>query len=118
MLQQFTVPNHSAINHDLTERGGSILRYRGSTGRLRVSMRHLDEEKSTPEIPYHSFDRVEKLNAGEIVPVEIEMYPTGLILYPGESLRLVVSASDEAGSMMPGTAPIKPDNKGFLRRRV
>ena len=81
-------------------------------------MRHLDEEKSTPEIPYHSFDRVEKLNAGEIVPVEIEMYPTGLILYPGESLRLVVSASDEAGSMMPGTAPIKPDNKGFLRRRV
>ncbi len=113
MLQQFTVPNHGAINHDLTERGGSILRYRGSTGRLRVSMRHLDEEKSTPEIPYHSFDRIEKLNAGEIVPVEIEMYPTGLILYPGESLRLVVSASDEAGSMMPGTDPIKPDNKGF-----
>ena len=113
MLQQFTVPNHGALNHDLTERGGSILRYRGSTGRLRVSMRHLDDERSTPEIPYHTFDRIEKLSAGEIVPVEIEMYPVGMILYEGESLRLVVSASDEAGSMMPGTAPVKPDNKGI-----
>ncbi|MBQ7220531.1 MAG: hypothetical protein IJS28_06080 [Synergistaceae bacterium] len=112
MLQQFTVPNHGARNHDLTEGGGSILRYRGSTGRLRVSMRHLDEEKSTDEIPYHSFNRVEKLKPGEIVSVEIEMYPVGLVLYEGESLRLVVSASDEAGSMMPGTAPVKPDNKG------
>ncbi|MBQ7544674.1 MAG: hypothetical protein IJT02_06990 [Synergistaceae bacterium] len=112
MLQQFTVPNHSARSHDLTEKGGSILRYRGSTGRLRVSMRHLDAEKSTPEIPYHTFDRVEKLKAGEVVPVEIEMYPVGLVLYAGEQLRLVVSASDEAGSMMPGTAPVKPDNKG------
>ncbi|MBR1438433.1 MAG: CocE/NonD family hydrolase [Synergistaceae bacterium] len=113
MLQQFTVPNHGARNHDLTEGGGSILRYRGSTGRLRVSMRHLDEEKSTPEIPYHSFDRVEKLKSGEIVPVEVEMYPVGILLYAGESLRLVVSARDEAGSMMPGTAPAKPDNKGM-----
>ena len=113
MLQQFTVPNHGARNHDLTEGGGSILRYRGSTGRLKVSMRHLDEEKSTPEIPYHSFDRVEKLKPGEIVPVEIEMYPVGMVLYEGESLRLVVSARDEAGSMMPGTAPAKPDNKGM-----
>lgn len=112
MLQQFTVLNHGAMNHDLTEGGGSILRYKGSTGRLRVSKRHLDESRSTEEIPYHSFDRVEKLKAGEIVPVEIEMYPTGIILYPGEQLRLVVSASDEAGSMMPGTAPVKPDNKG------
>ncbi|MBQ2617431.1 MAG: CocE/NonD family hydrolase [Synergistaceae bacterium] len=112
MLQQFVIPNHCARNHDLTERGGSILRYRGSTGRLRVSMRHLDDEKTTPEIPYHSFDRVEKLKEGEIVPVEIEMYPTGLIIYTGEQLRLVVSATDEAGSMMPGTSPAKPNNKG------
>lgn len=113
MLQQFTVPNHSARSHDLTERGGSILRYRGSTGRLRVSMRHLDVEKSTDEIPYHSFERVEKLKAGEVVPIEIEMYPLGLVLYAGEILRLVVSASDEAGSMMPGTAPANPYNKGM-----
>ena len=112
LLQQFVIPNHCARNHDLTDRGGSILRYRGSTGRLRVSMRHLDDEKSTDVIPYHSFDRSEKLKAGEIVPIEIAMYPTGIILYAGEQLRLVISATDEAGSMMPGTEPQKPNNKG------
>ena len=112
MLQQFVIPNHNARIFDLTERGGSILRYRGSIGRLRASMRHLDEDKTTPEIPYYSFDRVEKLSAGEIVPVEIALYPTGIILYEGEKLRLVISATDEAGSMMPGTEPAKPNNKG------
>lgn len=47
------------------------------------------------------------------MPVEIEMYPTGIILYEGEQLRLVISATDEAGSMMPGTEPQRPNNKGF-----
>lgn len=36
-LQQFTVVNHGAVIQDLTERNGSILRYKGSDGRLRVS---------------------------------------------------------------------------------
>ncbi|MDT5148611.1 MAG: uncharacterized protein QOI01_344, partial [Mycobacterium sp.] len=40
-LQQFTVPNHGALMQDLTERGASVLRYKGSNGRLRVSARHL-----------------------------------------------------------------------------
>jgi uncharacterized protein len=35
-LQQFTVPNQSAVNHDLTDHGATILRYKGSDGRLRV----------------------------------------------------------------------------------
>ena len=47
-------------------------------------MRHLDEEKLTDEIPYHSFNRVEKLNTGEVVPVEIEMYSVVVVLHAGE----------------------------------
>jgi len=39
-LRQFTVPNQGAMIRDVTERGASILRYKGSDGRLRVSMRH------------------------------------------------------------------------------
>ncbi len=57
-LQQFTVPNQSAMVHDLTERGASILLYKGSDGRLRVSLRRLDETLSTDAVPVHSFDRV------------------------------------------------------------
>ena len=60
-LQAFTVPNQSAMVHDLTDHGATILRYKGSDGRLRVSARHLDEALSTDDVPAHTFDRVEKL---------------------------------------------------------
>ena len=41
-LKAFTVLNRSAMAHDLTDHGATILRYEGSEGRLRVSTRHLD----------------------------------------------------------------------------
>ncbi|MEY2953475.1 MAG: hypothetical protein RLZZ401_1562, partial [Pseudomonadota bacterium] len=71
-LQQFTIPNQSARAHDVTDHGASILRYKGSDGRLRVSARHLDEKLSTDDVPAHSFDRVYKLSPGEVVDVEID----------------------------------------------
>lgn len=111
-LQQFTVPNRGAGIHDVTERGASILRYKGSEGRLRVSMRHLDETLSTDEVPAHSFDRVEKLNPGEVVDVEIDLLPIGLVFYPGEQLRLVISAQNLFGPWMPGLREYTPHNSG------
>lgn len=101
-LQEFTVLNHGAIVHDVTERGASILRYKGSDGRLRVSLRHLDEELSTDDVPAHTFDRVAKLVPGEVVDVEIDLLPVGLAFHPGEQLRLVVSGRSLLGTMMPG----------------
>jgi uncharacterized protein len=111
-LQEFTVPNHGAMVHDVTERGASILRYKGSTGRLRVSMRHLDETLSTDEIPAHSFDRVEKLTPGAVVEVEIDLLPIGLVFRPGEQLRLVISAQNLFGQWMPALREYTPQNKG------
>jgi predicted acyl esterase len=90
-LQQFTVPNQGAVVQDLTERGASILRYKGSDGRLRVSLRRLDETLSTDAVPAHSFDRIEKLAPGEVADVEIDLLPIGLAFHPGEQLRLVIS---------------------------
>ncbi|MEE4545882.1 CocE/NonD family hydrolase [Streptomyces sp. V4-01] len=114
-LEQFNVPNHGPVMDNLTRDGASILKYKGSNGRLRVSLRHLDEARSTDEVPAHSFDRVEKLAPGEIVPVEIDMFPVGLALHPGESLRLVVSGENPWGGVMPGTAAVVPDNHGKHR---
>lgn len=111
-LQQFTVPNQSAIVQDVTERGASILRYKGTDGRLRVSMRHLDEKLSTEDIPAHSFDRVEKLSPGEVVDIEIDLLPVGLTFHPGEQLRLVVSSRSILGTMMPGIREYTPANSG------
>jgi predicted acyl esterase len=111
-LQEFTVPNHGAMIHDVTERGASILRYKGSAGRLRVSMRHLDESLSTDEVPVHSFDRVEKLTLGAVVEVEIDLLPVGLVFHPGEQLRLVISAQNLSGPWMPALGEYVPQNKG------
>lgn len=112
-LQQFLVPNQGAIMQDLTENGGSVLRYKGSNGRLRVSARHLDKELSTDAIPAHSFDRIEKLKAGEIAEIEIDLFPMGLAFYPGEQLRVVISAKNTLGAIMPGTPGFVPENKGM-----
>ncbi|MFE7672228.1 CocE/NonD family hydrolase [Streptomyces albidoflavus] len=111
-LQQFTVPNQGALIQDVTERGASILRYKGSDGRLRVSLRHLDDELSTEDVPAHTFDRTEKLTPGEIVDVEIDLLPLGLTFHPGEQLRLVVSGRSLLGTMMPGNREYTPANEG------
>ncbi len=111
-LQQFNVPNQGALLQDLTEHGASVLRYKGSNGRLRVSARHLDEKLSTDAIPAHTFDRVEKLQPGEIAEVEIDLFPLGLVFYPGEQLRLVISARNPLGAIMPGVPDYVSQNTG------
>ena len=111
-LSQFTVANQSARMQDLTEDGCSILRYKGSDGRLRVSARRLDPALSTDEVPAHSFDRVEKLAPGEVVEVEIDLLPIGMRFYPGEQLRLVISARNLLGPMMPMVRNYTPANAG------
>ena len=111
-LQQFTVPNQGAMAQDVTEHGASILRYKGSDGRLRVSMRHLDEKLSTDDVPAHSFDRVEKLSPGEIVDIEIDLLPIGLAFRPGQQLRLVISGRQILGPIMPRLPEYTPANSG------
>ena len=111
-LQAFTVPNQSARAHDLTDHGASILRYKGSDGRLRVSARHLDQHLSTADLPAHTFDRVEKLSAGEAVEVEIALLPVGLAFHPGEQLRLVISSRNLLGTLMPGVREYVGANAG------
>jgi len=111
-LQQFTVPNQSALIHDLTDHGASILRYKGSDGRLRVSARHLDETLSTDDVPAHSFDRIETLSPGQIVDIEIDLLPIGLVLYPGEQLRFAISARNILGTLMPGIREYVGANSG------
>ncbi len=66
-------------------------RHPGAWGKLRVSARHLDEEKSTEYQPVHTHDRVEKLKPGEIVPVDIEIWPLSRIWHKGQKLQLQIA---------------------------
>jgi predicted acyl esterase len=63
-------------------------------GWLRVSHREIDEEKSTPYQPFHKHQRELKLKAGEIVPVEIEIWPSSTLFERGEKLRVIIQGSD------------------------
>jgi predicted acyl esterase len=111
-LEQFNVPNTGPKMQELTRQGAAILKYKGSNGRLRVSMRHLDATASTDAVPVHSFDRVEKLTPGEIVCADFDLFPIGLALHPGEHLRLIVSSFHLLGGVMPGVGNVQPDNHG------
>ncbi len=63
----------------------------GAWGKLRVSHRALDEELSTSFQPVHSHLAEEKLEPGEIVPVDIEIVPTSRIWHKGQSIRVQVA---------------------------
>jgi predicted acyl esterase len=63
-------------------------------GWLRASHRELDEARSTPQQPIHLHQRRQYLVHRTPVAVDIEVWPTSLVLRPGETLRLVVQGSD------------------------
>jgi hypothetical protein len=63
-------------------------------GWLRVSHRALDPARSRPSRPYHTHDRLEKLKPSEIVPVEIEILPSGTWFEKGSRLELSVLGRD------------------------
>ena len=63
-------------------------------GWLRVSRRELDETASTPERPVLRHQQDLPLEPGQIVPVDIEIWPSGTVFHAGESLRLIVQGHD------------------------
>lgn len=68
--------------------------YTGPNGRLRASLRHTDQEKSTDNQPYHTFDKIEKLQSGEIVPLDIGFWPYAMKWHEGETLVLRLNGQD------------------------
>jgi predicted acyl esterase len=67
-------------------------------GWLRASHRKLDESRSTPWRPFHTHDELQKLQPGETVRLEIEVWPTSVVLGRGERLVLEVGAKDDPQS--------------------
>ena len=69
--------------------GGAI--YSGPNGRLRVSHRALDTNKSTELEPYLTHEKEEPIKAGAPVQVDLGMWPTAMQLHPGQTLVLEVA---------------------------
>lgn len=63
-------------------------------GWLRASHRKLDKQKSLPYRPYHSHDEIQPLTPGEIYELDIEIWPTSIVLPVGWRLALTVAGQD------------------------
>jgi predicted acyl esterase len=93
-------------------------------GWLRASHRKLDPDQTLPYRPYHSHDEVQKLTPGEVYELDIEIWPTSIVLPEGYRLGLSVRGRDYvwpgyetgspeiAGRIQFGVGPFKHDMKG------
>lgn len=63
-------------------------------GWLRASHRALDPERSTPLRPVHTHLREEKLKPGEGVALDVEIWPTSMVVPKGYRLMLTLAGRD------------------------
>jgi hypothetical protein len=73
----------------------------GTLGILRVSHRELDEARSTPSEPVPTHRREQLLEPGQVVPLDIGIWPSSRLWYAGERLRVVVSGHREPAWFLP-----------------
>ncbi|MBT5177440.1 MAG: CocE/NonD family hydrolase [Rhodospirillaceae bacterium] len=63
-------------------------------GWLRASHRKLDEAQSEPYRPFHSHDEKQPLNPGEPVELDVEIWPTSIVVPAGHRIALSVRGRD------------------------
>ena len=63
-------------------------------GWLRVSHRKLDKELTLPYRPYHTHDEEQPMKPGEIYEVDVEVWPTCVVLPAGTRLAFSVRGKD------------------------
>ena len=63
-------------------------------GWLRASHRALDPALSLPYRPYHTHTNPQPLTPGEIVELDIEIWPTSIVVPPGHRVALTVRGRD------------------------
>jgi predicted acyl esterase len=85
------------------DRDGDSVHFNGSVGIkedmvtrgwCKVSRRELDPVESTEWHPVQKGASEQKLKAGEIVPVDIELYPSSTFFSAGETLQLIIAADE------------------------
>ncbi|MCV2488856.1 CocE/NonD family hydrolase [Geodermatophilus sp. YIM 151500] len=63
-------------------------------GWLRASHRKLDKELTLPYRPYHTHDEIEPLTPGEIYELDVEIWPTCIVVPAGYRIGLTVRGRD------------------------
>ena len=93
-----TLRNFDADGNEVLETGQQGSPVPVAKGWLRVSHRELDPELTRPYRPYHAHRRRLYLKPGEIVEVQVEIWPTSMVFKKGHRIRLDVQPRDGVGS--------------------
>ena len=87
----------------------------GPTGCLRASHRELDVSKSTEFEPVYEHKHEQLLKEGDVVPLDIALWPYGMICNEGEELRLTISGVNPRPHLRPSDRRPKLRNAGEHR---
>jgi uncharacterized protein len=93
-----TLRNFAPDGSEVMEIGQQGLPVPVAKGWLRVSHRELDPELSRPYRPYHRHVRRLYLTPGEVVRVEVEIWPTSMVFKKNHRIRLDIQPRDGVGS--------------------
>ncbi len=93
-----TLRNFDADGNEVLETGQQGTPVPVAKGWLRVSHRELDPELTLPYRPYHKHTRRLYLKPGEIVKVDVEIWPTSMVFKKGHRIQLDVQPRDGVGS--------------------
>ena len=93
-----TLRNIGPDGNEILETGQQGTPVPVAKGWLRASHRELDEKLSLPYRPYHKHTRRLYLKPGEIVRVDVEIWPTSMVFKRGHRIRLDIQPRDGVGS--------------------
>jgi predicted acyl esterase len=77
-------------------------------GWLRASHRKLDPKRSLPYRPYHTHDEAQPLTPGMPVELDIEIWPTSIVVPAGYRIALSIRGKDYEYGGAPVVAPHVP----------
>ena len=63
-------------------------------GWLRASHRKLDKKLTLPYRPYHTHDEEQKLKAGQVVELDVEIWPTSIVVPAGYRIGITIRGRD------------------------
>jgi predicted acyl esterase len=91
-----TLRGFTAMDEEITFQGTLDPAVALAHGWLRASHRKLDATRSKPFQPYHSHDELLPLNPGEVYELDVEIWPTCIVLEPGSRIALTIAGRDFA----------------------
>lgn len=63
-------------------------------GWLRASHRRIDPARSTPYRPFHTHDRAEPLEPGQAYELDVEVWPSSIVIPKGYRIAVTISGAD------------------------